>query len=90
MPTISIFYGIVIRMFFYDTDRHKTPHIHAEYQDKTAVYSIQDGSVLAGGLSAAKHKLVLEWVILHKKDLFADWQLAVNGKKPVPIRGLDQ
>ncbi len=85
MPTISIFYGIVIRMFFYDTDRHKTPHIHAEYQDQTAVYSIQDGSVLAGGLSAAKHKLVLEWVILHKMELFADWQLAVNGKKPIPI-----
>ncbi len=41
--------------------------------------------MLAGGLSAAKHKLVLEWVILHKMELFADWQLAVNGKKPIPI-----
>lgn len=30
MPTISMFYGILIRMFFYDTDRHNIPHIHAE------------------------------------------------------------
>ena len=25
-----------------------------------------------------------------KDDLKADWELAVNGKKPFPIRGLDQ
>lgn len=29
MPTISMFYGILIRMFFYDTDKHHVPHIHA-------------------------------------------------------------
>lgn len=39
MPTISMFYGILIRMFFYDTDRHSVPHIHAEYQGQFAVYS---------------------------------------------------
>ncbi len=27
---------------------------------------------------------------IHQEDLLADWQLAVNGKKPFPIRGLDQ
>lgn len=50
MPTISMFYGILIRMFFYDTDKHNVPHIHAEYQGKVAVYSIPDGDVLAGTL----------------------------------------
>jgi hypothetical protein len=33
MLTISIFFGILIRMFFYDTEKHHTPHIHAEYQE---------------------------------------------------------
>ncbi len=47
MPTISMFYGILIRMFFYDTDKHNMPHIHAEYQGQVAVYSIRDGAVLA-------------------------------------------
>jgi hypothetical protein len=37
MPTISMFYGILIRMFFYDMDKHHVPHIHAEYQDAVAV-----------------------------------------------------
>lgn len=90
MPTISIFYGILIRMFFHDTDRHHSPHIHADYQGQVAVYSILDGSVLAGNLPPAKHKLVVAWIEIHQEDLQADWELAVNGKPLLPIRGLDQ
>ena len=90
MPTISMFYGILIRMFFYDTDKHHVPHIHAEFQDDVAVYAIEDGKLLAGDLPPKKHKLVVAWIEIHREDLYADWQLAVNGKKPFPIRGLDQ
>lgn len=90
MPTISMFYGILIRMFFYDTEKHSMPHIHAEYQGAVAVYSILDGMVLAGELPPKKHKLVVAWIEIHQDDLLADWQLAVTGKKPFPIRGLDQ
>ena len=90
MPTISIFYGIMIRMFFNDIDRHKAPHIHADYQGQVAVYSIADGSILAGEISPAKNKLVVAWIEIHKDDLLADWNLAVNGQNPLPIRGLDQ
>jgi Domain of unknown function (DUF4160) len=79
MPTISLFYGILIRMFFYDTNKHHVPHIHAEFNGETAVYAIEDGQQLAGQLPNKKHKLVV-----------ADWQLAVTGKHPLPIRGLDQ
>ena len=50
MPTISMFYGILIRMFFRDTEKHHSPHIHADYQGKVAVYSIPDGTILAGEL----------------------------------------
>ncbi len=90
MPTISMFYGILIRMFFYDTDKHNLPHIHAEYQGKTAVYSIENGEVLAGSLPSKKNKLVVAWIEIHQEDLLVDWELAVDGKKPFPIRGLDQ
>jgi len=54
MPTISMFYGILIRMFFRDIEKHNLPHIHAEYQGETAVYSIPDGEILAGKMSAKK------------------------------------
>jgi len=90
MPTISIFYGILIKMFFYDVEKHHVPHIHAEYQDDVAVYAIEDGKVLAGNLPPKKHKLVVAWIEIHKEDLDNDWNLAVSGQNPLPIRGLDQ
>jgi hypothetical protein len=90
MPTISMFYGILIRMFFRDLDKHKTPHIHADYQGQVGVYSILDGILLAGSLPPNKHKLVVAWIEIHQEDLLANWELAVNGKKPFSIKGLDQ
>jgi len=90
MPTISMFFGILIKMFFVDTEKHHVPHIHAEYQGDSAVYSIPDGELLAGSLPSQKQKLVIAWMEIHKDDLLADWDLAVNGKTPFPIRGLDQ
>jgi len=54
------------------------------------VYSIVDGTVLAGELPPNKHKLVVAWIEIHQEDLLADWNLAVTGKKPFSIRGLDQ
>jgi hypothetical protein len=90
MPTISMFYGILIRMFFKDIEKHKLPHIHAEYQGQVGIYSILDGSILAGQLPPNKNKLVVAWIEIHKDDLLADWDLAVVGKTPFSIKGLDQ
>jgi len=58
-------------MFFFDTDRPKTPHIHADYQGVVAVYSIPDGKLLAGELPSKKQKLVEEWIEIHREDLLA-------------------
>lgn len=41
-------------------------------------------------IRANKHKLVVAWIEIHREDLLADWELAVHGKKPFPIKGLDQ
>jgi hypothetical protein len=32
MPTISMFYGILVSLLFEDNDRHHLPHIHVRYQ----------------------------------------------------------
>ncbi len=90
MPTISMFYGKLIRMFFNDIERHRLAHNHAEYQGQVGTYSIPDGELLAGYLPPNKHKLVVAWIEIHQEDLLAGWELAVNGKKPFPIKGLDQ
>ena len=54
------------------------------------MYSILDGLLLAGELPPRKHKLVVAWIEIHQEDLLADWELAVNGRTPFQIRGLDQ
>ena len=53
MPFISMFYGIIVSMYFLDNRRHKAPHIHVRYQDDEAVYSIPDGNLLAGSVPVA-------------------------------------
>ncbi|MFI5393892.1 MAG: DUF4160 domain-containing protein [Candidatus Binatia bacterium] len=30
MPILSMFYGIVVRMYFFDDKQHHVPHVHAE------------------------------------------------------------
>lgn len=90
MPTISMFYGILIRMFYKDTNKHHLPHIHADYQGQVAVFSIPDGEHLSGKIPPSKAKLVIAWIEIHKDDLLADWELAVNGRPPFKIKGLDQ
>lgn len=49
MPTISMFYGIVIQMFWRD---HNPPHFHALYGEHEAVFDLRDLRVLRGTLPA--------------------------------------
>ena len=47
MPTISTFYGILIRMFFND---HAPPHFHAQYAEFKATVDIQALTIANGTL----------------------------------------
>ena len=89
MPTISMFYGIIVRMFNFDNRRHSTPHIHVEYQGDEAVFNIETGEVIEGKFDKRKTKLVQAWIEIHKDDLFADWNLAINGEPIFKIKPLD-
>lgn len=88
MPTISLFYGIVICMYFYGDERHNLPHIHARYQGQEASFSILDGALLSGEIPLAKTRLVQAWIEIHRESLLADWELAVNGQALLPIEPL--
>ena len=81
MPTISMFYGILISLLYEDNDRHHLPHFHARYQNYKASIAIDDGRILAGGLPPRQLKLVQAWVELHRDELLADWDLAVAGEE---------
>ena len=88
MPVISMFYGIIVSLYFFDKKEHKVPHIHARYQDEEVVLAIPNGKILAGKLNPAKLKLVQAWIEIHKDDLMADWELAVNGQEVFKIEPL--
>lgn len=80
MAIISMFYGIIISMYYLDNKQHSLPHIHVKYQDEEAVISIIDGQLLEGTIKSNKMKLVLAWIEIHNDELFADWQLAISGE----------
>ncbi|MDI6791371.1 MAG: DUF4160 domain-containing protein [bacterium] len=88
MPILSMFYGIVIRMYFYDDQQHHVPHFHAEYAGKRVVFSISNGEVLAGKLPSGKARLVQAWIEIHREELLANWELAVNGEEVFKIEPL--
>ena len=88
MPIISLFYGIVIQMYFVDNKQHHLPHIHAEYQGEYAVFGIADGCIIDGSLPNNKRKLVEAWIEIHREDLMADWELAVAGRAVLKIEPL--
>ena len=85
MPTISMFYGIIICIYFFDDERHKLPHIHAKYQGQEASFSINDGELLGGSFPVSKTRLVQAWIEIQRESLLADWDLAVAGQTPFAI-----
>ena len=88
MPVISMFYGIIVLMYYFDNRKHQQPHIHVQYSGEEAVISIPDGNVIEGSLKTAKLKLVQARVEIHQDELMADWQLAVNGQAVFKIEPL--
>ena len=82
-----MFYGILIRMYL-GKNEHNPPHIHAFFQDDRAIFEIKTGEKTEGHLPKDKEKLVSAWIILHKDDLLANWELAQNGELPFNIEPL--
>ena len=80
MPTLSMFYGIVIRMNWGDIGQHNTPHFHAFYGEYEASFDL-DGEIIAGRFPSKNAVLVKAWALLHKDELVANWTLASNNEE---------
>lgn len=61
MPTISRFYGIVVRMYFLPSE-HNPPHIHAIYGENAASIEIKTGAIIDGYLPGKALSLTQEWM----------------------------
>lgn len=82
MPTISMFYGILIQMFF---DDHAPPHFHAKYGSDKAIIDIKKLEVIKGKLPRRAEQLALDWAEINQKALLEDWELCQNKKQPKAI-----
>ena len=70
MPYVSMFFGIIIRMFF---SEHNPPHFHAEYQGTEGIFSF-NGAMLQGNIkSTTALRLIKEWALLRQKELEENW-----------------
>jgi shikimate kinase len=88
MAIISMFYGIIVSMYYLDNKKHNIPHIHIKYQEQEIVISIPNGDILEGELKPNKLKLVLAWIEIHRDELIADWELASKGETIFQIEPL--
>ena len=83
MPTISLFFGIVIRMYY---DDHSPPHFHAYYGDDSAIIEIESLRVREGHLPRRAMAMVLEWAGEHREELMENWRL---GEAHRPLRRIE-
>ena len=75
MPSVSYFWGIIIRMFWGD---HNPPHFHAIYQNDEAMFNIETGKMMEGYLPKRQKKLVEKWAKRYKRRTFS--KLEIFGK----------
>ncbi len=85
MPEISRFLGIVIRMYFRE---HGPAHFHAEYGEYEITVEIESG-IVQGKFPRRALNAVLDWYVLHKDELRADWELARQKKTLHDINPLE-
>lgn len=72
MPVLSKFYGIIIRMYFQQSE-HNPPHIHAIYCEHVAAIDFQEKKIIEGELPPKALELVMEWTSIHEKELKEIW-----------------
>jgi Domain of unknown function (DUF4160) len=86
VPIISVFFGIVIRMFYKE---HEPARFHAEYQGQQGKFDF-DGHQIVGNLeSGTALRLIAEWAAQHRPDLEANWEKMGAGRPLDRIRPLE-
>ena len=86
MPTISIFFGIMIEMFW---NEHAPPHFHAKFGEHQATIDIKKLELMEGFLPRRAKNLVLDWAELHQSELLSNWDLCRDNQHPNKIEPLE-
>jgi hypothetical protein len=83
VPIISVFFGIVIRMFYKE---HEPAHFHAEHQGQQGKFDLE-GKMIAGNIhSKTALRLIRRWASVHRQELQANWKRMKGGR---PLEGIE-
>jgi len=74
VPIISQFYGIIVKMYFKEGEKHNKEHIHIIYNEYNAIYEL-DGKIIGGNIPIKQKKMVEAWIIIHEQELRALWRI---------------
>lgn len=77
MPTVSVFLGIIIRMYWKE---HNPPHFHVYYQGQEGIFDIQKCEKITGNMPKRQTKYIEARAGFHKDELLANWDLVENGE----------
>lgn len=86
MPRLSEFFGIIISMYYND---HAPPHFHARYSEYEATLIIDTLEIYEGELPQRALAMVLEWAVIHRNELYQNWERARKGKPLNKIKPLE-
>ena len=81
MPEIARFYGLIVKMYFQQSE-HNPPHIHIIYGEYIGVIDIQSLEMLEGDLPPKGYAMAAEWTKLHQKELQSMWETQEFKKLP--------
>lgn len=87
MPTLSMFYGIIVRMYAEKGGQHNVPHLHAVFSGQEIVVGL-DGTVIEGKIPKNKLNLLIAWMDIHQDELEANWALLMDGEAAFKIEPL--
>ena len=87
MPIISQFYGIIITMYYKESDKHKLPHLHAEYGEFDAIFDLK-ANQLNGNFPIKQKKMVEAWILIHQEELSTLWNVMKQGRGSFKINPL--
>lgn len=86
MPTICVFYGITVRMYY---DDHNPPHFHVFYGEFAAKIAIDTDEMIAGQLPARVLALTREWAKLNRPGLMENWHRCQSHEQLLALTPLE-
>jgi len=85
MPVISIFYGVIIRVYYLD---HNPPHFHAQYGEHEVIIEIKTGKIINGTIPPRLMALIEVWRVMNQNEIMEAWNMAQRQLPPKKIKPL--